>query len=98
MMKVCPKCGNVADTNFCSKCGSAMEMVEGKETSLQEESIDESESENTNQEEQEVIKVMSPEENSVNNGISQKFNKEKHYGQGHKRQTTKRGLLTTNKG
>ena len=41
-MKVCPKCGNVADTNFCSKCGSAMEMVEGKETSLQEESIDES--------------------------------------------------------
>ena len=23
---------------------------------------------------------------------------EKHYGQGHKRQTTKRGLLTTNKG
>lgn len=75
-MKVCPKCGNVADTNFCSKCGSAMEMVEGKETSLQEERIDESESENTNQEEQEVIKVMSPEENSVNNGISQKFNKE----------------------
>ena len=26
------------------------------------------------------------------------WNRQKHYGQGHKRQTTKRGLLTTNKG
>lgn len=24
-MKICPKCGNYADTKFCSKCGSLME-------------------------------------------------------------------------